>query len=172
MAIAIFRSRLLWLLAGVALGFALSGWWPSTPLHAVATDRYDTFAIATGPVDEKAEAIFFLDFLTGDLRAAVINQYGKFTAFYQYNIMTDLGVEQGKNPRYLMVTGMNDIRRGAARTRPSRAIVYVAEITSGACAAYAIPWSQDAWSTGQKVMAPMIPLDITKFRTAAVRPQE
>ena len=172
MARAIFGSHVLWLLVGLALGLAGAGYWPSTPLHAVATDRFDTFAIATGPVDEKAEAVFFLDFLTGDLRAAVMNQYGKFTAFYQYNIMADLGVEQGKNPRYLMVTGMNDIRRGAARMRPGRSIVYVAEINSGACAAYAIPWSPESWSTGQLIRANMIPLDATKFRTAAVRPQE
>jgi hypothetical protein len=168
-----FRGNwLLWLAMGLVLGLLIGGWWPSTSLHAVATDRYDTFAIATGPVDEKVEAIFFLDFLTGDLRAAVLNQFGKFTAFYQYNIQQDLGIEKGKNPRYLLVTGVNDIRRGAARLRPSRSIVYVAEINSGAVAAYAIPWAPDSWSTAQVIKAQMVPLDATKFRTAAVRPQE
>lgn len=171
MAYTLKHSRLVWLAIGLALGMMIGGWWPATPLHAVATDRYDTFAIATGPVDDQVEAIFFLDFLTGDLRAAVMNQYGKFTAFYHYNILADLAVEQGKAPRYLMVTGINDIQRGAARARPSRAIVYVAEINSGEVAAYAIPWVRQSWVGNQLVKAPMIPMDKTKFRTAAVRPQ-
>ncbi len=166
------RSRLVWLFGGLILGLVLGGQWPAASLHAVATDRYDTFAIATGPVDEKAEAVYFLDFLTGDLRAAVLNQYGKFTAFYEYNIAADLGVEQSKNPRYLMVTGINDIRQGVARIRPSRSVVYVAEINSGNVAAYAIPWSSNSWSTGQIVKANLMPLDAAKFRTAAVRPTE
>ena len=144
MAYTLRHSRLVWLAIGLALGLVIGGWWPATPLHAVATDRYDTFAIATGPVDDQVEAIYFLDFLTGDLRAAVLNRLGKFTAFYHYNILTDLGVEPGKNPRFLMVTGINDIQRGAARMRPSRSIVYVAEINSGVVAAYAIPWARES----------------------------
>jgi len=171
MGYALRHSRLVWLAIGLALGLIIGGWWPATPLHAVATDRYDTFAIATGPMDEQVEAIFFLDFLTGDLRAAVMNRQGKFTAFYHYNILRDLAVEPGKNPRYLMVTGFNDIQRGAARMRPSKCIVYVAEINSGMMAAYAIPWARESWSTGQLIKAPMIPMDATKFRTLAVRPQ-
>ena len=43
----------------------------------------DKFAIATGLVDNTVEALYFLDFLTGDMRAAVINpKNGKFTAFF------------------------------------------------------------------------------------------
>lgn len=164
------RSRLVYLAIGLVLGVMIGGLLPNTPLHAVATDRYDTFAIATGFVDDGVEAVFFLDFLTGDLRAAVMSRGGKFTAFYTYNILQDLGVEPGKNPRFLMVTGLNDITRGAARVRPSLSIVYVAEINSGTVAAYAIPWSREAWTSGKRVMAKMVPMDATKFRTAAVRP--
>ena len=55
-------------------GLVLSGLWPQTPLHATATDRSDTFAIATGAVDDDTEAVYFLDFLTGDLRAVVLGR--------------------------------------------------------------------------------------------------
>ena len=43
-----------WLIAmgiGLVGGLILSGLWPHTPLYAVATDRVDTFAMATGPLD-------------------------------------------------------------------------------------------------------------------------
>ena len=33
---------------GFVGGLVASGFWPYTPLHAVATDRSDSFAIATG----------------------------------------------------------------------------------------------------------------------------
>ncbi len=172
MAYTLTRSRLAWLAIGLVLGLMLGGWMPNTPLHATATDRYDTFAVATGFVDEGVEAIFFLDFLTGDLRAAVLNRGGTFSAFYHYNILNDMGVQQGKNPRFLMVTGLNNINRGAARMRPSLSIVYIAEINSGTVAAYAIPWARESWTAGTRVMAQMIPLDATKFRTAAIRPEQ
>ena len=40
-----------WLVAvgiGLVGGLVLSGFWPQTPLYAVATDRIDTFGMATG----------------------------------------------------------------------------------------------------------------------------
>ena len=49
-----------------SVGLVLTGFLPDTPLHAVSTDRTDTFAMATGPVDSEVEAVYFLDFLTGD----------------------------------------------------------------------------------------------------------
>ena len=167
------RSPVLWLVVGLAMGMVLGHFLPHTPLHAVATDRYDTFAIATGPVDGEVEAVYFLDFLTGELRAAVLGrQSGKFTAFYEYrNVPKDLGVEPAKNPRYLMVTGMADLVRGGARMRPSLAVVYIAEITTGTVAAYAIPWDKHAHASSRIVKGTLLPLDVTRFRTAAVRDQ-
>jgi len=164
------NHRLAWAVLGVVAGLCLSGFWPNTPLHAVATDRFDTFAICTGPVDDESEAIYFLDFLTGDLRAAVLSpQSGKFAAFYQLNILNHLGVDVSKNPRYLMVSGISDLRRGAARVRYSRAVVFVAEVTSGRVAAYAIPWAREKFVAGQTIRDSLVPLDVTQFRTAAIR---
>ena len=167
------RSMLPWLAVGLVAGLVISGFCPHRSLHATATDRYDTFAVATGPVDEGIEAIYFLDFLTGDLRAAVLSkQTGKFNAFFERNIIADLGVDPSKNPRYLMVTGIVDLRRGAAQLRPSMAAVYVAEITSGKVAAYVIPWDMHRHAAGQVFHGGLRPLDVTHFRTAAVRPRD
>ncbi len=165
-----YRGRPIWLGAGLIGGLVLGGLWPHTPLHAVATDRSASFAIATGPVDEEVEAIYFLDFLTGDLNAVVLNrQLNMFTAFYRYNVLNDLGVNPSKNPQYMMVTGMTSPRAGSSRLRPSLAAVYVAEVSSGWVAAYAIPWSKSARTAGQAMgMSPLVPLAKTRFRAAAI----
>jgi hypothetical protein len=163
-------SPILWLGVGLVVGLVLGGLWPQTPLHAVATDRIDTFAMATGPVDEDAEAVYFLDFLTGDLRAVVISKTtGKFTAFYAYNVLTDLGVDVAKNPRFLMVTGLLNLRRGGSHVAPAKSTVYVAEVTTGKVGAYCIPWSAGAHG-GTIIKAAFLPLDSTRFRAAVGAP--
>ena len=167
----VLRYPAVWLAAGLIVGLAVGGLWPHTPLHAVATDRAETFAIATGAVDDETEAIYFLDFLTGQLRAAVLGyQTGRFMAFYEHNVLEDLAVEPGRRPQFLMVTGLVDLQRGVARMRPSRSVVYVAEVNSGRIAAYAIPWSPSAHRAGQTFSGGFIPLDATQFRTAPIRP--
>jgi len=167
------RNQLAWLAIGLIVGLLIGSLCPHTPLHATATDRFENFAIATGEVDDGVEAIYFLDFLTGELRAAVLSKQRppKFNAFYQRNIAEDLGVIPGSNPRYLMVTGQVNIRRGAARMSPSSSVVYVAEITSGQVAAYGIPWNADRHASGQIFKGEILPIAITRFRTAAVRDQ-
>jgi hypothetical protein len=162
-------SGWIWLGLGVLAGMALAGFWPQTPLHAVATDRVDTFAIATAYLDEVHEAICFLDFLTGDLKAAALSkQKGKFNAFFTYNVNVDLGVDPSKSPRFLMVTGLADlVRQGGARVSPSRSVIYVAEITTGKLAAYSIPWSPAAHAAGQPIKAQFVLLDVMRYRTGA-----
>ena len=81
---------------GLCIGVGLSGIIPHTPLHAWSNDRYDDFAIATGPVDETTEALYFLDFLTGDLKAAAIGPRRTFAGFYQTNVRSDLGSDTAK----------------------------------------------------------------------------
>ena len=166
-------SRLVWFGIGLIGGLILTGFWPDAPLHAVATDRCQTYAIATGPVDEETEAVYFLDFLTGNLNAVVLGKRGNgFTAFYQRDVLTDLGVDPSKNPRFMMVTGMTSQQlTRTARTRPSLAAVYVAEVTTGKVAAYGIPWNKTAHAAGQvvgqPVPIPLFPLGMSRFRAAA-----
>jgi hypothetical protein len=129
---------------GLLLGLMIGGLWPDTPLHAVATDRGESYSICTGFVDDGVEAIYFLDFLTGTLSAAVLSnrpQSPGFQARYQGNVTNDLAaVIQARNaglmqmnaerrkqglpalpelqvpqsPSYLMVSGVIDMRGGVA----------------------------------------------------------
>ena len=137
---------------GLVVGLVLSGFWPNTPLHAVSTDRVDTYAIATGPVDSEVEAVYFLDFLTGDLAALVLGRKpGAWSGFFRTNVSTDLAVDPQKNPKFLMVTGVAGLRRaGGTRQQPSSAVCYVAEVSSGKVAAYAIQWSPTMYAAGQQ----------------------
>jgi len=73
------------LAAAFVLGLLTAGYWPNVPVHAVATDRTEGFAMATGYCDDSVEAVYFLDFLTGELSAAVVSkQNGRFNAFYTW----------------------------------------------------------------------------------------
>jgi hypothetical protein len=158
-----------WLIAlatGLAGGIVLGGYWPHTPLHAVATDRAETFAMATGALDTDVEAVFILDFLTGDLKALVQSkQPGAVCGFFERNVAADLGVDPQKNPKFLMVTGMINLRRaGGSRQQPGSSICYVAEITTGKLAAYAVPWTPTMFASGQPQSAPLLLVSKTPFR--------
>lgn len=138
--------------------------------YATATDRYENFAIATGSLDSDIEAVYFLDFLTGDLKAAALSlQTGKFNSFYSYNVLKDLEVDATKNPRYLMVTGRINLRNQGSREQPSTAVVYVAELTSGKVAAYMAPYLKQTINSGKTFQGELVPLDVRQFRTTAIR---
>ncbi len=154
---------------GLSLGLMISGLWPQTALHAMATDRVDTYAMATGMVDEDVEAVYFLDFLTGELRALVMGkQVGGISGIYTYNVAGHLGIDPSKNPRYMMVTGIVSLRRGGSRMQAGRAVVYVAEITSGKMGAYAIPWNPSLAAAGQTMTLSLVPVATYQFRGAPI----
>jgi hypothetical protein len=154
---------------GIIIGLNVQGIWPMVPLHATATHGLDKFAIATGLVDEQVEALYFLDFLTGDMRAAVINpKTGKFNSFFTRNIATDFG-GAGRSTGYLMVTGTVDMPRGTSKFQFAQSIVYVADATTGQVAAYTIPWNSAAHNAGTSQYGEFQPLDVQAFRTAFVR---
>jgi hypothetical protein len=154
---------------GLIVGLNIQGIWPSVPLHASATHGIDKFAIATGLVDERVEALYFLDFLTGDMRAAVVNpKNGRFTAFFTRNINNDFG-GAGRNSGYLMVTGSVAMPRGTADFQFASSIVYVAEASTGAVAAYCIPWNSTMHFAGKQQYNEFKLLDVQQFRTAFVR---
>jgi hypothetical protein len=163
------RSRAAWLGIGALAGLALGGFWPQAPLHSVATDRQENFAIATGIVDSDVEAVYTLDFLTGELSAAVLNPSTRlFAAGYKRNITADLGVETGKSPKYLMVSGLAELR-GGGQTQFGSSVLYVAELTSGKLGVYAIS-NANAAATGRAGTGqPIILLQVVPFRSAAVR---
>ena len=153
---------------GLTGGLIVGGLWPRTPLHAVATDRIDTFGMATGSVDNDVEALYFLDFLTGELNAVVLGKNpGSWTGYYAANVAADLGVDPQKNPKYMMVTGVAYLRRaGGSRLQPSSSICYVAEVTSGKVAAYSVPWSPSMYAAGQVQKCPLVLVGVTRFRAS------
>jgi hypothetical protein len=161
------------LVIGLLLGMIIGGLWPEAPLHATATDRTENYAMATGYVDEGVEAVYFLDFLTGTLRAAVLsNTNARFQAHYAGNINADIAsvvqmsnnnlsqtnaqrrraglpplpqLQMPQSPNYLMVTGAIDMRRtGAMRTQYPLSALYVAETNTGIVLTYLIPWDRNA----------------------------
>jgi hypothetical protein len=161
------------LAVGLVLGLVLSGWWPTTPLHATASMGADNFVIATGPIDDGVEAIYFLDFLTGDLRAAVLNQRSPgFSAFFEYNITKDFNVGGGANPKYLMVTGVANIPRGQGNTQLAQSAVYVTEANTGQLVAYMLPWNSSLYRAGKALpRGTFYKVDSIQLRTAFVRDQ-
>jgi hypothetical protein len=164
-------KRYQWLIVlgiGIMGGLIVSRFWPHTPLYAVATDRIDTFAMATGPLDAEVEAVYFLDFLTGDLTALVLGkQPGVWSGYFHGNVSADLGIDQQRNPKFMMVTGVVNLRRGGgSRQLPSSAMCYVAEVTGGRVAAYAIPWSPSMYAAGQSQSGPLVRVGTTHFREA------
>jgi hypothetical protein len=164
------RRRWLYLAAGLVLGLILGGLWPDSPAHAVATAQIESFAVCTAPLDDDGEAIFFLDYLTGDLKGAAINpNNGKFTAFFQANVTTDLGVDVAKSPKYLLVSGVNGFKRTAGGPQFGSSVVYVAELTTGKVVAYAVPWQRQARNSASAVKVSMTLLDGFLFRNVAVR---
>jgi hypothetical protein len=157
---------------GLIIGLNIQGIWPSVPLHASATHGLDKFVIATGVVDAGVEALYFLDYLTGDLRAAVINpKTGTFNAFFTRNIAADFG-GAGANSGYLLVTGSADMPRGTANFQYARSVVYVANATTGQIAAYVIPWNSSSQAAGRTQYNQFQLLDVAQFRTAFVRPTQ
>src|SRR4029079_19539869 len=141
------------LIVGIVVGAVLTAGWhgtQSTPqAWATATHGADNFAIATGLVDDSIEALYFLDFLTGDLRAAVVSRRnGHFTGIFQYNVMSDFDKVDG-SPKFLMVTGQADIPRGRGATQIGKCLVYVAEATSGQVFAYALPYNSTLNASGK-----------------------
>lgn len=167
------RSRGTMLVAGLVLGLALGlniqGLWPNVPLHASATEGFESFSIATGLVDNGVEGLYFLDYLTGDLRGAVIDpKSGKFNAFFTTKITGDFG-SQARNAKYLMVTGLADMPRGRAGFNPAKSIVYIADTTSGQVAAYLMPWNPSLASAGKPQQGMFQTLDVKQFRTTEIR---
>jgi hypothetical protein len=140
---------------GVLLGVSLSGrgaavsGLPSLAdlkLKAAASHGTDTFAIATGYVDEDVEGLYTLDFLTGDLQCFVVNpRTGATGGWFKANVAAVLAVERGKKPNYLLATGHINPAGGQ---RAAASICYVVDANTGEVAAFTFPWAKAATSVG------------------------
>lgn len=169
----LFSNPAVWAFVGLVAGVLLMNSRPEQqPIFAAGATETENFAICTGPIDGDGEAVYMLDFLTGDLRGAVLNpNNGKFTTVYSYNVVKDLGVDVTKKPQYAMVAGSQVFRRGAGGVQFGDNVVYVAELTSGKVAAYGMPWNRAARSNVALSSNSFVPLDITPFRNVVIRDQ-
>lgn len=162
-------KRAAWI-GGIVVGLTVGGLLPDSPLHATATDRSENYAIATGLVEPGIEALYTLDFLTGELSAYILNPGARvFGNSYKRNVLEDLKVQQGRSPKFMMVTGQAFLRTGG-QIQMSQAVVYVADMNSGYLAAYVLPYNPAAIvRTTLPNAQTLLPLDVIPIRTVAVR---
>ncbi len=155
-------NRYLWLMAGVAVGLAVSWFWPTEPMQASVGDRDDKFAMLTVPVKDiqfggvrdHLEGVFVLDFLTGQLKGAVLGKTGKFTHYYFRNIAADFQVDPASTPHYAIVTGTAQLPSQGKFTMAS-GVLYIGELTSGKVAAYGFVYNDTNRAVGPIPLAPM-----------------
>ncbi len=161
------------LVLGVFVGVVIAASWfgigQGSSVQATATHGESNFAIATGFAANGIEAFYFLDFLTGDLSAAVVSRRtGQFTSLFKYNIQADFE-NLSKNPKYLMVTGMADLPRGRGNSQLGDSLIYIAEASSGEVHSYALPFNTSLNAKGEIQEAPLIHVAGGPFRTTFVR---
>ena len=133
------ERHLLWMGMGLMAGLCLAYCWPHEVAHAVAADRDDRFAMVTVDVGfGNPEAIFVLDFLTGRLQGAMLNQQtGSFTNLWARNIAADFQVQAdaAAKAKYVFVPGQAALNnKGGATTAVG--VLYIGELTSGKVGAY------------------------------------
>lgn len=146
---------------------------PEMPLHAVATDSGETFAICTGPISEEVEGIFTLDYLTGNLQCWVVDsRTGAVAGYFMHNVVNDLGMDATrKNPHYLMVTGRTGLRGGGSAVNFSDCVIYVADGNSGNLAGYVVPWNRNLANRGTAQKGPLTPIFKQQARNLNIRGQ-
>ncbi|HLJ09887.1 MAG TPA: hypothetical protein VKU82_01800 [Planctomycetaceae bacterium] len=155
-------NRVAWLAGGLIAGLAIAYLWPHEPTYATTGDRDTQFSMVTVPVGTSAagindpiDGIFILDFLSGQLKGAVLSrQVGGFVSFYYRDLSKDFGVDPEADPHYCMVTGYAQMPNQGGFSMAS-GVLYVGELTSGKVAAYAFPWKE----TGTGGPVALVPLD-------------
>jgi hypothetical protein len=143
---------------------------PETVLRASSAHSGETFAMATGRIDEEVEGLFTLDYLTGDLQCWVYYpNMMRFGGAFKHNVIAELGVLQGKKPNYAMVIGEASFPRGTGISSPASSIVYVADANTGNVAAYTILWNRTAARSGANQVGGFHVLGTGKGRTFELR---
>lgn len=163
-------SRMTWLGVGALVGMCIGGLAPHSPVHATATAQIENFAIATGPVQDGLEGVYFLDHLTGELKGAVMSpRMGKFIAKYQTNVLKDLELDPAGKPKLLMVTGVCDYQRAAGGVQLGSGTIYVVDATSSRVGAFAVPWNKQITTGTKPVLGAFVKVDGLVLRDVEVR---
>ena len=149
--------------AGVAVGIVAAPRPPLSKVQAVTSLADESFAVCTVPLNGVIEALFMLDFETGDLSGGILDTSAtppRFASGYKHNVLKDLGFKAGqvKNPKFLLVSGMADMPGGGGM-QFANSILYVTDSSTGTTVAYAIPLTAQ-----QAGMAELVPLDVARPR--------
>ena len=160
--------RWLWMSVGLAAGLAIATVWPHEPAAASVADRNDKFAMVTAQTStlDLVEAVFVLDFLTGQLRGASLNNStGTITLAYARNVAADFNVDPSSPGNYAIVSGKTNLP-SARGTNPAASSLYIAELNSGKVICYAFPYQ----TTNRPVPAalPLTPVATFPFREAVM----
>lgn len=151
------EQRLVWMGLGLMAGLCLAYLWPHEMAHAVATDRDDRFAMCTVDVGfGNADAIFVLDFLTGRLQGAMLNQQtATFTNLWARNIAADfqLQPDAAAKAKYVFLPGIANLNNKGGATIAA-GVLYIGELTSGKVGCYGF-----TFKTSTKVL-PVQPLQL------------
>jgi hypothetical protein len=139
---------------------------PPELLHATATHGGNDMAVATGIVSDENEAIYFLDFKTGDLTCWVYYpRFMRFGAKFVGNVTEQLPAT--KNSEYLMVTGRVDSPPTSTNNRPANTLLYVVDTKSGQFATYTIAANPTLESAGQMQVGPFLFVGGGEVRSAS-----
>ena len=170
------KGHLAILAAGIVLGIVGSSLWPTQQAYSVTVDRdskESRFAMTTVEIMDSTlsgnglEGVFVLDFLTGRLTGGILNgQQGAFQHSYRHNVARDFKIDAKTEPRFAIVTGVANLR-GRNGGTPAAGIIYVAELTSGKVAAYAIPYRNVSRGAGKLQAAELRLVDMFTFRGGA-----
>ncbi len=159
-------NRMAWLAGGLVLGLAIAYFCPHEPAYATTGDRDTQFSMLTIPVGVSAagindpmDAVFILDFLTGQLKGAALNrQVGKFASFYFRDLAKDFEVDGNADPHYCMVSGYAQMPNQAGIAMAS-GMLYVGELSSGKMAGYSFPWREQGIGP-----VALIPMDVFQWK--------
>ena len=158
-----YDNRGLWLAVGLIAGLAAAFVWPHERALAATVDRNSQFAMITVHVGQQGaglqdplEGIFVLDFLTGQLKGAVLSrQTGKFVTQYYRSVVDDFRLPQKAEPRYAIVTGLGQMA-GRQGVTFAADVIYAGELTSGKIIAYGFGWRETR--VPNPIPQPLLPL--------------
>lgn len=135
----ILRSAMTFAAGAVAMA-AVFYMLPERTAQAPVVSENDKFSMITVPMVEtgQVEGVFVLNHLTGVLSGGVLNeQTATFTHKYMHNVAADFK-SVAKSPKYAIVTGPVALP-GSGNAAPAFGVIYIAELSSGATIAYALP---------------------------------
>lgn len=134
---------------------------PPQPTQAPVVHGNDKFTMVTVPLieDDRTEAVFVLNHLTGVLTGGVLNeQTGTFAYRYAHNVAADFQ-SGAKDPKFAIVTGGANLRATGSAT-PAVGLLYIAELSTGVVIAYALPRPT---TRNAGVVLAVVKLDIFRF---------